>query len=235
MLTNLDLFGPPSALAQHHSTLAKQVARPRTEKPRWHDDYTLPLFEDLKAYLTNPMLPIDAVPSEFRTERLVYKERDEPSLLDEPEGNIEVDISERAERILLLDDDARIDAKEIKWQLFGKPWVIAAGYEWSREGIMLLQNRLFWESMLDFTCKGGELDKWSSLKWVFKPAIWKYYVWNKRTERSFCLDLHENDYPFSYHLCSMAAGMTDEEAIREGFRRNLAPELILAVERVCAQ
>lgn len=234
MLTNLDLFGPPSALPQYPAP--RRASKPRSDKPRWHDDYTLPLFEDLKAYLTNPMLPIEAIPQDLRAERPAFKEREEePHSADDPEGVIEVDISERAERILLLDDEARIDATEIKWQLFGKPWVTAAGFDWTREGIMLLQNRLFWESMLDFTCKGGEVDKWSSLKWIFKPAIWKYYVWNKRTQRSFSLDLHENDYPFSFHLCSMAARMSDEEAIRDGFRRNLAPELILAVERVCAQ
>jgi hypothetical protein len=77
----------------------------------------------------------------------------------------------------------------------------------------------------------NEHEKWSVLKWMYRPAIWRYYVWDRRIQRSHALLVHETDEPFTFHNCCIAARM-DEDVIREGVRRHCPADLIEAVARV---
>jgi hypothetical protein len=104
------------------------------------------------------------------------------------------------------------------------------GLKWSREGIIDLQIHLFHRSMEELGNKNNDLDRWSTLRWIFAPAI--QHIWHKNQEGKIVAEvIHERSSPFSYHNCAIAARV-DAEALREGIRRNLAPEVMMAIERV---
>jgi len=104
----------------------------------------------------------------------------------------------------------------------------ATNYKWTAEEVHFLRICLFWESWDELSLSNNERDKWDVLKWMFKPALRRFYMYNKPV-----VQWHENDESFSFHNCCRAVGM-NEEILRDGLRRNIEPEIIEAVERVCA-
>lgn len=104
----------------------------------------------------------------------------------------------------------------------------ASSHNWTVEEVHFLRICLFWESWDELSLSNNERDKWDVLKWMFKPALRRYWVYGKPV-----VQWHENDEPFSFHNCCKAVGM-DEDTLRDGLRRNIDPEIIEAVERVCA-
>jgi hypothetical protein len=107
---------------------------------------------------------------------------------------------------------------------WGRVWFDSEnGFPWTSEGIRVLQNKLYWSSVIAVG-KSDEAEKWSALKWIFAPAIRKSFMWDKKRGKSICLETHENDYTFSFHLCAMAARM-DEDLTRELIRKNIPDDL----------
>ncbi|MFA7267521.1 MAG: hypothetical protein WC054_14525 [Candidatus Nanopelagicales bacterium] len=167
------------------------------------------LFPEIMEWLARPVFSPDCLPKEFR-------------------------FSDRRNVRLLEETGEEIDPDEcvVPYASWGTPWIEDAhGMKWSREGLVALQNFLFWESMEEMTLINNSHDKWSVVKWVFMPAIRKYYVFDKRIGRSHCLEEHERDQTFSFHNCCIAARVT-EDLVRNGFRRNLPAELMTAVTKV---
>lgn len=213
-----DLFGHPYVLPDPQQP--KRQARPSRKDPevlrlkalqRELQNPTLQLFSELLEYLTRPIFTADFLPSEFRNSDRQHVVTTEETGDEAPE----------------LVTDA------IPYEAWGPAWVVDGNQlVWSAEGIQTLQNMLFWESMEEMTLHNNEHDKWSVLKWVFMPAIRKYYVFDRRIGASRCLKEHEREQTFSYANCAMAACM-DADEVREGFRRNVPAEIIKAVEKVC--
>ncbi len=107
-------------------------------------------------------------------------------------------------------------------------WVTdPAGQQWSQSNIEVLAIRLFWRSMEELALSNNEGEKWDVLKWIFEPAIRMYFVYGQPT-----VVVHENDEPFSFHNCCLAVGM-DEDVVRTGVRKNVDPEIMKAIDRVC--
>lgn len=120
----------------------------------------------------------------------------------------------------------------IAYDPWGPVWITdRLGHGWSKASIDFLQVRLFWRSLEELALSNNEHEKWSVLKWMYRPAIWRYYVWDRRIQRSHALVVHETDEPFTFHNCCIAARM-DEDVIREGVRRHCPADLIEAVARV---
>lgn len=129
------------------------------------------------------------------------------------------------------DDDA--DEIEIPYVPWGQAWFADnKGLNWSKEGLLLLQVKLFWRSLDELALSNNELEKWSVLKWVFRPTVWKHYVFDRKIGKSHCFPVHERDDPFSFHNCCIAARVL-ADVIREGVRRNVPVEVIKAVDKVC--
>ena len=121
----------------------------------------------------------------------------------------------------------------IPYDAWGQPWVEDQnGLCWSEEGLLVLQVKLFWRSLEELALNNNELEKWSVLKWIFRPTVWKHYQWDKTTGSSRCFPSHERDDPFSFHNCCIAARV-DADGVREGVRRNTPADIIKAVEKVC--
>ena len=127
------------------------------------------------------------------------------------------------------DDDALgIDIPYTPW---GQPWFKDRhGVSWSQDGVMCLQVKLFWRSLDELALSNNELEKWSVLRWIFRPPIWKHYVYQKKLGKSLCFPVHERDDPFSFHNCCIAARMV-ADVVREGVRRNVSAEVIKAVDK----
>lgn len=124
--------------------------------------------------------------------------------------------------------------QDIPCEPWGDPWFYTHGsLPWSKDALVYLQDRLLWASLYELGLESNEHEKWSVLKWVFLPAVRKMFVYDKQIGKSHVFEVHENDEPFSFHNCCIAAGMKDEDAIREGIRRNMPPVVINAVEQVC--
>ncbi len=104
----------------------------------------------------------------------------------------------------------------------------ASTHKWTAEEVHFLRICLFWESWEELSLSNNEREKWDVLKWMFKPALRRFWVYGKPV-----VQWHENDEPFSFRNGCKAVGM-DEEIRRDGLRRNIEPEIIEAVERVCA-
>lgn len=135
--------------------------------------------------------------------------------------------------VVEFDDDETESTLQIPYESWGTPWVVdEKGFNWSHESLLFLQARLFWRSVEELALNNNEQEKWSVLRWVFRPAIWKHYVFDKKRGKSLCLPVHERNDPFSYHNCCMSARM-DEELVRQGIRRNIPVEIYKAVEDVC--
>lgn len=211
-----DLFGHPIEVML--PVIEVDKPRPRRKNPEAArrkalreelKNPTFLLFEEVLEYLRRPILPIDIIPEEFRSDLAGVVAADE-------EETETVDYSK-----LIL-----------PYEAWGEVWFVDKnGLSWSRNGCSYLQNRIFWRSMEEMTLKNNDEDKWSVLKWVFSPAIVRHYVWIKKIGASRYFDVHERDYTFSFHNCAMAARI-EKDAIREGFSRNLPADLIKAVLRV---
>ncbi|MDR2625961.1 MAG: hypothetical protein LBC37_06470, partial [Zoogloeaceae bacterium] len=107
------------------------------------------------------------------------------------------------------------------------------GLKWSREGIVDLQIHLFHRSIDELGNTNNELDQWSVLRWIFAPAM--QHMWRKTQEGKIVAEvMHESSNPFSFHNCAIAARV-DADALREGIRCNLAPEIIMAIKRATYQ
>ena len=142
--------------------------------------------------------------------------------------------SERASVALQPETGNEVDGvvePDIPYEAWGAIWVVDRnGLSWSQEAIGFLQVQVFWESLEELGLHNNEHEKWSVLKWVFMPAIRKYYVYDKRINRSHCLEVHERDEAFSFHNCAIAAKM-DADQLRDMLRARLAPEVFEAVKR----
>jgi len=181
----------------------------------------LVLFDEVLAFLRAPLMQV-IVPTEFRSDC------GEVPVVDEVQQDGE--------------EGMKIDVM-IPYVSWGQPWVVhnypsrsdeglcSQLLGWSKDALLHLQTRLFWRSLEEFGLSNNELEKWSALKWMFRPAIRKEYVFDARIGRSHCLQWHERDETFSFHNCCIAARM-DEDVIREGVRRNIPVQIIEAVERV---
>lgn len=215
LLTDHDLFGYPVAAPNAVQTQVRAPRKVSEEAKRaklvrhLERSNNLMLFDELLDLLKAPLLKNCYLPKEYQSDI----------------GKVAVLEDE--------DEEAAVLAIHIPYEAWGKEWVTDKhGLVWSREGLMFAQVRLFWRSMEELALSNNEQEKWSSLRWIFRPAIWKYYVYDKRRGESRCLEVHERDEPFSFHNCCIAARM-DEDAVREGVRRNLPAEVIKAVEKVC--
>ena len=222
MLTEFDLFGHPVV---HPAVIQSKPVRPRLvseaskrDKLRRHLEKSnnLMLFEDLLEILKAPLFEGIRAPAEYTSDIAGVSCAEEVSS-DEETG--EVDAAESV---------------AIPYEAWGETWITDSnGQEWSREGLIFTQNRLFWRSMEELALRNNEQEKWSVLRWIFRPAIWKYYVYNTRIGASHCVPVHERDEPFSFHNCAIAARV-DAEAVREGVRRNVAADVVKMVEKVCS-
>lgn len=83
------------------------------------------------------------------------------------------------------------------------------------EKLPFTQVRVFWRSMEELVLNNNEQEKLSVRpKWIFRPARYKRYIYDKRIGRSHCLEVHEREEPFTFHNCCIAARV-DEEGVRE--------------------
>jgi hypothetical protein len=191
----------------------KQQKLYRKLQKRLEGSKNLLLFEEVLEYLRAPLVQV-AIPSEF------FSDCGKVPVVDEQ------------------DDEAETDAM-IPYEPWGTPWftyhyksrTCSQVIGWSKEALLHLQVRLFWRSLEELGLNGNEQEKWSVLKWIFRPAIRKEHVYIARIGKSRCLQWHERDETFSFHNCCIAARM-DEDVIREGVRRNVPAQIIEAVERV---
>lgn len=217
-LTNFDLFGYPIA----PQVIAPQVIPRRRDASlavkraklarHLESSNNLVLFDELLEFLKAPLL----------------KQIDMDATLASDVGTVGV---------IDFDDDGNTqdsdEAIVIPYEAWGKAWLTDSnGLAWSEEGLLFTQVRLFWRSMEELSLNNNEQEKWSVLRWIFRPAIWKHYMYDKRIGHSHCYEVHERDETFSFHNCCMAARV-DAETVREGVRRNIPAEVIKAVEKVC--
>ncbi len=118
---------------------------------------------------------------------------------------------------------------DIPYEPWGPAWVTdSAGYGWSMAAVHYFQIQLFWDSLEELTLSNNEREKWDVLKWIFKPAIRRFYVFGKPP-----VVWHENDEAFSFHNVCMTVRV-DEDVIRDGIRRAANPEIMKAIDRVFA-
>ena len=216
-LTNFDLFGHPVAVPQNVTPPRRRVVSQAAKRAKLarhlENSNNLVLFDELLDFLKAPLLKqqidMDATfASDVGTVGVIEVDED---------GNTQ-------------DADA---ALVIPYEAWGEEWVTDSnGLAWSKEGLLFTQVRLFWRSMEELALSNNANEKWDVLKWIFRPAIWKHYVYEKSKGKSQCFEVHERDDPFSFHNCCMSACM-DGDVIQEGVRRNIPEHLIKAVDKVC--
>ena len=209
-----DLFGFPLVFPETRAkpTTRRQVSE-ETKRARLlkklEQSSNLVLFDELLDFLKAPLLK-NSLPIEYASDVGAV---DVFEVEDEAEENVSV---------------------SIPFEAWGEAWVTdSKGLDWSKEGLLFTQVRLFWRSLEELSLSNNEQEKWSVLRWIFRPAVWKDYVWDARIGRSHCVSTHERDEPFSFHNCCIAARM-DRDLVREGVCRNIPAEIIKAVERVCS-
>jgi len=219
LLTDFDLFGHPVASSQAidppvRRRAVSQAAKRAKLARHLEQSNNLALFDELLDFLKAPLL----------------------------KNTVELDATFASDvgtvAVIEADEDGcSQDADEaiaIPYEAWGTAWVKDAnGLAWSKEGLLFTQVRLFWRSMEELALNNNEQEKWSVLRWIFRPAIWKHYVYDKRIGKSHCMEVHERDEPFSFHNCCIAARV-DGDVVREGVRRNIPVEVIKAVEKVCS-
>ncbi len=219
LLTDFDLFGHPVASSQAidppvRRRAVSQAAKRAKLARHLEQSNNLVLFDGLLDFLKAPLL----------------------------KNTVELDATFASDvgtvAVIEADEDGcSQDADEaiaIPYEAWGTAWVKDAnGLAWSKEGLLFTQVRLFWRSMEELALNNNEQEKWSVLRWIFRPAIWKHYVYDKRIGKSHCMEVHERDEPFSFHNCCIAARV-DGDVVREGVRRNIPVEVIKAVEKVCS-
>jgi len=203
----LDLLGHPLDFPEpkKHKSQSKKRVKRLDEQSLW-----LP-FDELMEALKAPLLPPGVVPQEFRSDRASVAIT--PDLNGDDEG-VTPDIPYFPHGIVSIKTHHR--AKNSSCEL-----------DWSEEGLWDARVHLFWESFEELTLNNNEGEKLSVLKWIFQPAIRRFYHYQKPTR---CV--HENDLPFSFHNCCLAVGIRDEEAVRDGVRRNVHPDILETVERI---
>ena len=219
LLTDFDLFGhpvaaPPSFAANQSPVRRRRVVSQEAKRAKLvrhlEQSNNLVLFDELLDYLKAPLLKKVYLPDEFRSDIRTCK-------------------------ILKTDceDEPFADDVVIPFKPWGDAWVSdGKGHDWSFEGLIFTQVRLLWRSMEELSLSHNEQEKWSALRWFFRPAIWKHYVWDKKLGKSHCFPVHERDDPFSFHNCCIAARV-DRDSVLEGIRRNIPAEVVKAVEKVC--
>ena len=218
LLTDFDLFGHPVAAPQVVTPPRRRVVSQAAKRAKLarhlEQSNNLVLFDELLDFLKAPLL----------------------------KNTVELDATFASDvgtvAVIEADEDGcSQDADEaiaIPYEAWGTAWVKDAnGLAWSKEGLLFTQVRLFWRSMEELALNNNEQEKWSVLRWIFRPAIWKHYVYDKRIGRSHCFEVHERDETFSFHNCCIAARV-DEDTVREGVRRNIPVEVVKAVEKVCS-
>lgn len=221
LLTNFDLFGHPVASPQSVTStpvrrrVVSQAAKRAKLARHLEKSNNLVLFDELLDYLKAPLLKHNV---------------DLDATYASDVGTVEViEVDEDGESRTQEADDAVV----IPYEAWGNDWVTDSnGLTWSKEGLLFTQVRLFWRSMEELALNNNEQEKWSVLRWIFRPAIWKHYVFDKSIGKSHCLEVHERDETFSFHNCCIAARV-DGDVVREGVRRNIPVEVFKAVERVC--
>ena len=218
LLTDFDLFGHPVASSQAidppvRRRSVSQAAKRAKLARHLEQSNNLVLFDELLDFLKAPLL----------------------------KNTVELDATFASDvgtvAVIEADEDGcSQDADEaiaIPYEAWGTAWVKDAnGLAWSKEGLLFTQVRLFWRSMEELALSNNANEKWDVLKWIFRPAIWKHYVYEQSKGKSQCFEVHERDDPFSFHNCCMSACM-DGDVIQEGVRRNIPEHLIKAVEKVC--
>lgn len=168
-----------------------------------------PIYSALYELLKAPLCPNVYVPSEYRSDVKGV------AVIDEMDG-----------------DEAAVGI-QIPYVPWGQPWFEDnKGLPWSKDGLLCLQIKLFWRSLDELALSNNELEKWSVLRWIFRPTIWKHYIYKKEEGKSVCFPNHERDDPFSFHNCCIAARML-ADVVRDGVRRNVSAEVIKAVDKVC--
>ena len=217
LLTDVDLFGHPVATPQvvppPRRRVVSQAAKRAKLARHLEASNNLVLFDELLDFLKAPLLK---------------QQIDMDATFASDVGTVAV--IEVDEDGTTQDADSAI---QIPYEAWGEEWVTDSnGLAWSKEGLLFTQVRLFWRSMEELALNNNEQEKWSVLRWIFRPAIWKHYVYDKRIGRSHCFEVHERDETFSFHNCCIAARV-DEDTVREGVRRNIPAEVVKAVEKVC--
>ena len=219
-LTNFDLFGHPVVVPNtsnppvRRRVVSEEAKRAKLIRHLEQNNNFL-LFEELLDFLKAPLLTAAKLPNEYASDV----------------GQVAV--VEEEDRSKAEIEEARAATIEIPYEPWGESWVVdAKGLHWSREALLFTQVRLFWRSMEELALSNNANEKWDVLKWIFRPAIWKHYVYEQSKGKSQCFEVHERDDPFSFHNCCMSACM-DGDVIQEGVRRNIPEHLIKAVEKVC--
>jgi len=223
IMDTIDLLGmpvvPPQApskgrklLANLGELLERRAAKHEAGKKRLmkylEESSTAPLFDDLFDTLTKALVRVN-LPAAYVSDI--------------------ADVAPAAEESLEVESDL-VAIPHVSW---GAPLVIDAnGFGWSKEGLVYLQTKLLWRSFEELMLEHNPMDKWDALKWIFRPLVWKDYLWDQNAGRSVCIETHQRTLPFSFHNCCLAAGM-DGDVLREGVRRNLPTDVLNAVERVC--
>ena len=206
--SNNDLFGMPIRV-----DTTERPARRRQKKLQDHlaRSSNLVLFDELLSQLKKPLFKtISAIPDEF------ISDVDSVSPIEEDS-----------------EDEINASALEIPFEPWGPAFVTDdKGLQWSKESLIFTQVRLFWRSMEELALNNNSQEKWSVLRWIFRPAYWNYYVYDKRIGKSHCYRVHERDETFSFHNCYMAS-MMRADVVREGVRRNMTDDMIKAIEKVC--
>ena len=218
MFTDFDLFGHPVVNPQSQAAsipVRRRIVSEEAKRAKLirhlEASSNLVLFDELLDFLKAPLLKNVELPTEYAS-----------------------DIGKVAVIEFDDDEDSRDNAVAMPYEAWGEAWVVDdKEFGWSQEGLLFTQVRLFWRSMEELTLADNEQDKWSVLKWIFRPAIWKHYVYDKSVGKSHCKEVHENDEPFGFHNCCLAARL-DEDLVREGVRRNIPVDVIKAVEKVCS-
>ena len=213
-----DLLGFPYLPPQPKATPVRRPVSLEAKRKKllrhMEESNNLMLFDELLDFLKAPLLqPAFLTPGLYELSVVSVEDTQE----DEEAAN-----EERAKAI------------DIPYQPFGGEWIADAnGLSWSRESLLYMQTKILLRSMDELGLSNNEHDKWSVLKWIFRPPIWKHYIYDKKLGRSHCLEVHRRDEPFSFHNCCIAARM-DADVLREGVRRNVPEVVIKAVEKVCS-
>lgn len=203
-----DLFGMPVRI-----DTTERPARRRQKKLQDHlaRSSNLVLFEELLNQLKKPLFKTkSAIPEEFVSDIGLFAPTEEES-----------------------EDETDVSALEIPFEPWGPAFVTDnKGLQWSKESLIFTQVRLFWRSLEELALNNNAQEKWSVLRWIFRPAYWNYYVYDKRIGKSHCYRVHERDETFSFHNCCMAS-MLRADVVREGVRRNMTDDMIKAIDKVC--
>lgn len=212
-----DLFGFPLASEPTRQRQTSRTPRKRTVSPEKLKAYldtsdTLPLWDNLFQFLTEPLnITPDAELRHGDGGRAVVP--------------VEADVAPQ--------DDVEDVTPEIPYQAWGEPVVTDRhGLLWSDEGLEALRRRVWRESFEEMMLHNNEPEKWSVLKWIFRPAVWKYYVYQESAGSQSCLEIHEMDEPFGFYNCCLAVGV-DPDEVRTMVRRKLPAELMKEIDRVC--